>query len=109
MSNEIILQGITKKELIESVSENIIKGVITDVSAKFDHIVTTKINNERTYPPYLSKKEAQEYTGLSRSYIDELTERGDIPYIKSDRRVVFRKKDLDSYLNSKEVKIGKNR
>ena len=53
---------------------------------------------------YLSKLEAAEYTGLSRATIDRFKRSGELKYGKVGKKVFFRKKDLDAWLESKIVK-----
>jgi excisionase family DNA binding protein len=50
----------------------------------------------------LSKTDLMKYLSLSRGTIDRLMKHG-LPYIKLDRRVLFRKSDIDKWLESKKV------
>lgn len=53
---------------------------------------------------YLTKEEASELLRISRPTLDRMIKRKEIPYIKLGRRVLFRKKDIDEFLESKLVK-----
>jgi len=52
----------------------------------------------------LIKKEVQEYLRISSATLDRLIRHKEIPYIKLGRRVLFRKSDIDEFLESKKVK-----
>ncbi len=47
---------------------------------------------------YFTKLEAAEYTRLSRATVDRLMKAGTLRFVKVGKRVVFRKKDLDSFM-----------
>jgi excisionase family DNA binding protein len=49
----------------------------------------------------LTKKELQEYLKVSHGTIDRLMK--EIPYIKLGRRVLFKKSDIDKFLEYKKV------
>jgi len=53
--------------------------------------------------PYLTKKELMAYLKVSRTIIEKLMRQG-LPHIKLDRRVLFRREDVDKWLESKIVK-----
>jgi len=50
----------------------------------------------------LTKKEVLEYLRISRSTLDHSLMK-EIPYIKLGKRVLFRKSDIDAYLEKKTV------
>jgi excisionase family DNA binding protein len=52
---------------------------------------------------YLTKKEVLAYMKVSRTIIEKLMRQG-LPHIKLDRRVLFRKKDVDAFLEKKIIK-----
>lgn len=52
---------------------------------------------------YLTKKELMAYIKVSRTIVDKLVRQG-LPHIKLDRRVLFRRGDVDKWLESKIVK-----
>ena len=54
-------------------------------------------------PEYLSKKEAAEYMKISMATLERLMNQG-LPFIKLDRRVLFRRADVDRWLDKKTVK-----
>jgi excisionase family DNA binding protein len=52
----------------------------------------------------LTKKQVQEYLNISHGTLDKLMKQKAFPYIKLERKVLFRKKDIDEFLESKLVK-----
>jgi len=52
---------------------------------------------------YMTKDDLLTYLHISRGTINRLMKRG-LPHIKLERRVLFRKADVDAYLESKVVK-----
>lgn len=50
----------------------------------------------------LTKEEVAEYLRISRATLGRLMKK--IPYIKLGRRVLFKKSDIDKFLESKKVK-----
>ena len=52
---------------------------------------------------YLTKKDLMAYLKISRTTADRLMKEG-LPHIKLDRRVLFRKEDVDSFLERYLVK-----
>ena len=52
---------------------------------------------------YLTKAETAEYMRVSVATLERLMTRG-LPHIKLDRRVLFRKKDIDAFLEKRLVK-----
>ena len=52
----------------------------------------------------LTKKEASRYLKISISTLDRLMKTKDIPYSKINGRVLFLKKDLIQWIESKKVK-----
>jgi len=51
---------------------------------------------------YMTKQEVAEYMRVSVATIDRLMLKG-LPHIKLDRRVLFRKKDIDAFLEKKII------
>jgi len=51
----------------------------------------------------MTKDDLMTYLHISRGTINRLMKRG-LPHIKLERRVLFRKEDIDTYLKSKLVK-----
>jgi excisionase family DNA binding protein len=47
---------------------------------------------------YLTKAQAQTYTGLSERSLDYARERGELPFIKYGKRVLFKRGDLDTWM-----------
>jgi excisionase family DNA binding protein len=52
---------------------------------------------------YLTKAQAQVYTGLSERTIDYARERGELPFFKVGKRVLLCRADLDAYLERHRV------
>lgn len=48
----------------------------------------------------MRKGELQEYLRISKSSVEKLMKEG-LPYVKLDRRVIFKKVDVDRWLESK--------
>ena len=53
---------------------------------------------------YLTKDQLVQYLKLSRPTINRLMKQRAFPFIKLDRRVLFRKADIDQFMTSKLVK-----
>ena len=51
---------------------------------------------------YLTKKELMAYLKVSRTIVEKLMRQG-LLHIKLDRRVLFRKKDVDAFLEKKII------
>ena len=54
-------------------------------------------------PEYMTKNDLIAYLKISRATVGRLMEHG-LPFVKLDRRVLFRKADVDAFLESKIVK-----
>ena len=52
----------------------------------------------------MTKKEVMEYLRISHDTLHRLMKQRAFPYIKLDRKVLFRKSDIDCFLESKLVK-----
>ncbi len=52
---------------------------------------------------YLTKKELLAYLKVSRTIVEKLMRQG-LPHIKLDRRVLFRREDVDAFMAKKIVK-----
>lgn len=52
---------------------------------------------------YLSKKDLMTYLKISKGTIERLMKQG-LPHIKLERRVLFKKADIDAWLETKRVK-----
>jgi excisionase family DNA binding protein len=52
----------------------------------------------------LSRDEVMEYLKISRTTLQKLMKQKCFPYIKLERRVLFRRSDIDKFLESKLVK-----
>lgn len=52
----------------------------------------------------LTINEALEYLKISRGSLYKLMKQKAFPYIKLEKRVLFRKNDIDKFLNSRTVK-----
>jgi excisionase family DNA binding protein len=51
---------------------------------------------------YLTKKELMAYLKISRTTVDRLMQQG-LPYIKLERRVLFKCEDVDAFLETKKI------
>lgn len=54
---------------------------------------------------YMTKKEAAEYMRIGSATLERLMRQG-LPYIKLQRRVLFRRPDVDKWLESRIVTKG---
>jgi excisionase family DNA binding protein len=52
----------------------------------------------------LTRKDVMEYLRISHGTLDKLMKTGDLPFIKLERKLLFRKKDVDAWLETKRVK-----
>lgn len=99
MANEIILQGISKDELVECVSTKILETMGWMVE-RYNPSNGKPVN-------LLDKKQAAEYLNISIRKLDDLTLRGDIKYSKIDTSVRFKLSELDAYIVRREVRMRK--
>ncbi len=53
---------------------------------------------------FLTKAEAAEYMRVSRATVDRLMKSRGLPFIKLEKKVLFRKKDIDAFLEKRLVK-----
>ena len=51
----------------------------------------------------ITKAELMEYLRISRGTLDKLMRRHEIPFIKLGKKVLFRKREIDAWLESKKV------
>jgi excisionase family DNA binding protein len=51
-----------------------------------------------------TKAELMEYLRVSRGTIDKLIRRREVPFIKLGKKVLFRKKEIDAWLETKRIK-----
>lgn len=56
-----------------------------------------------TLPPYLTRSQLAELSGMSLRKIDYMRSKGQMPYIKHTRTVLFKTADVESYLSEGEV------
>jgi excisionase family DNA binding protein len=57
-------------------------------------------------PGALDKKSAAAYLGIGMRTLERLINRGEIPIIKLERRVIIRKEALDEFLKAREHRRG---
>jgi len=53
---------------------------------------------------FMTKKEVQEYLRISPATLDRLMQQKAFPYFKLERKVLFKKGDIDKFIESKRVK-----
>ena len=46
----------------------------------------------------LSRKESEIYIGVNRQTLDRLRKRGELPFVRIGKRIVYRRADLDALL-----------
>ncbi len=75
-----------------------------DISNKLDRIEQMAIISSKTV---LSLSEAAVFTGYSESHIYNLTSRKAIPHYKKNRKLFFKKSELEDWLLERQVKTDK--
>jgi excisionase family DNA binding protein len=73
------------------------------VNKKFDFSVIKHTILYSVEEKLLTKKEVQEYLRISQGTLEKKIMK-EIPYIKLGRRVLFRKSDIEAYINKKTIK-----
>ena len=53
---------------------------------------------------YMERAEVMEYLRISRGTLDKLQKRREIPFAKIGKKVLFRKRDIDGWMESMIVK-----
>lgn len=51
----------------------------------------------------LTKQETVEYLRISMNTLYRLMKSGELPYIKLERKVLFKKEDIDKFIESKRI------
>lgn len=77
---------------------------IQDISNKLDRIEQLAIISSKTV---LDLSEAAVFTGYSESHIYNLTSRKIIPHYKKNRKLYFKKAELEDWLLERQVKTDK--
>ena len=54
----------------------------------------------------LTRQEIMEYLSISSATLHRLMRRNAFPYIKLEKKVLFRKSDIDAYLDAHLIKPG---
>jgi len=75
----------------------------TSVKVFIDFIKTIDRIILMVHKDLLTKKETMEYLRISASTIEKLMKSGELPYIKFERKVLFRKSNIDKFLEKKTV------
>lgn len=76
-----------------------------DISNKLDRIEQLAIISSKTV---LDLSEAAVFTGYSESHIYNLTSRKAIPHYKKNRKLFFKKSELEDWLLERQVKTDKD-
>ncbi len=60
-----------------------------------------------TRPPaqYFDMRGACEFTTLSRRTLDYAKDRGDLPFIRKGRKIVFRRSDLENFMDADRIDV----
>lgn len=53
----------------------------------------------------ITKAELIDYLRISKRTLDKLMKTGDLPYIKLSRRVLFKREDVDAFLETKRIVV----
>ena len=70
----------------------------------FDKIRSSMDKDKPARDILLTRKELMDYLRIKPSTLRKLMLRNEFPYFKLERRVLFRKDDIDKWLESKRVK-----
>lgn len=81
------------------------KNIIKEETVKSTELSTTDLST-LYHKPVLNREEASIFLGVSIRHIDNLIKRMDIPFSKSGRRTLFRRTDIDSYMESNNSEGG---
>jgi excisionase family DNA binding protein len=54
----------------------------------------------------MTKREVMDYLRISLATLDRLIKRHAFPYIKLEKKILFRRSDIDAYLESKTIRKG---
>jgi len=54
----------------------------------------------------MTKREVMDYLRISLATLDRLIKRHAFPYIKLEKKILFRRFDIDAYLESKTIRKG---
>jgi excisionase family DNA binding protein len=55
----------------------------------------------------MTKREVMDYLRISLATLDRLIKRHAFPYIKLEKKILFRRSEIDAYLESKTIRKGK--
>lgn len=84
---------ISQRQIIEA------KALLLEIKAATAEL-RSLISSQKTF---LSAEETAQYTGLSIKYIYKLTHSRQIPHYKPNRKLYFKRDDLDAWLSSNKV------
>ena len=85
----MVLDIISKKDLLEMEARLLVK-----LSEIFD----ARTSNGSDTREWLNEKEAREYLRVSKSTLQKYRREGIIPFSQYERKIMFRKEDLDAFL-----------
>ena len=73
-------------------------------------VKTAEISSEKliniTNKPVLNREEASIFLGVSIRHIDNLTRSMELPFFKSGSRILFKRSNLDEYIDSNSSERG---
>ena len=81
------------------------KDINTEETLKSTELSSTDLST-LYHKPILNREEASIFLGVSIRHIDNLIKRMDIPFSKSGRRTLFRRTDIDKYMESNNSQGG---
>ncbi|HCE3286585.1 helix-turn-helix domain-containing protein [Vibrio parahaemolyticus] len=79
------------------------QALLADIKAATEELRTLITSQKQ----FLSAEETAQYTGLSVKYIYKLTHTKQIPHYKPNRKLYFKRDDLDAWLMSHRVEEKK--
>jgi excisionase family DNA binding protein len=94
MNQQIILNGLTREELVTE-----IRTIVNDA--------VSAIPKAEKIKPYLSLAEASDLTGLSKPTLYRLTSQKQIPHIKRGGKLLFNRQELVAWLQSANQPLNK--
>ena len=89
--NQIILQGISKEELIREITTSVLSGIEIPQPAA-------------PTPPLMDKKQAAAYLNISLRTLDMITAATHLQFSRIGGSVRFKQSDLDAYISKSTVR-----
>lgn len=75
---------------------------LNNIENKLDQLQKNK--NEDSFNELLTVEEVADYLNYAKASIYGLVHKKDLPYIKTGKKILFKKKDIDSWIEDRKVK-----